>query len=38
MPHVFLGEAYGVRKLACAFREILENRAVPKSGSKLPHF
>jgi hypothetical protein len=26
-----------VRKQACAFCEILENRAVLKSGSKLPH-
>ena len=31
------GEVFGVRKLACAFGEIYENRAVLKSGSKLPH-
>jgi len=38
MPHIFLrGEAFGSRKLACAFSEILENRAALKSGSKLPH-
>jgi hypothetical protein len=37
MPLNFAGEAFGVRKLACAFRENLENRAVFKSGGKLPH-
>jgi hypothetical protein len=37
MPHGHTGESFGVRKLACAFGAILENRAVFESGSELPH-
>ena len=34
----FSRQLFEVRKLARAFRDILENRAVQKSDSKLPHF
>jgi hypothetical protein len=35
MPHIFLpGAAFGVRKLACAFREKLGYLAVLKSSNK----